>query len=69
LGIAIVTAVVLSFACVTFLLGMVPARPGTGRWQRLYAHISNGFYVNTLANRLVVAFWPSRRRARLPVAL
>jgi len=25
----------------------------------LYAHVSNGFYVNTLANRLVVWLWPN----------
>ncbi len=61
-GIGIVAAVVLSFAMVTFLLGLVPTQPRAPRWQALYAHVSNGFYVNTLANRLVVWLWPSPPR-------
>jgi NAD(P)H-quinone oxidoreductase subunit 5 len=54
--------VVLSFASVTFLLGLVPTQPRAPRWQALYAHVSNGFYVNTLANRLIVWLWPSKPR-------
>jgi NAD(P)H-quinone oxidoreductase subunit 5 len=61
-GIAIVAIVVLSFATVTFLLGLVPTQPRAPRWQALYVHVSNGFYVNTLANRLVVWLWPSPPR-------
>jgi NAD(P)H-quinone oxidoreductase subunit 5 len=63
LGIGIVAVVVLSFATVTFLLGLVPTQPRAPRWQALYAHVSNGFYVNTLANRLVVWLWPSPPRS------
>jgi len=59
LGTAIVIIVVLSFAAVTFLLGLVPTQRRAPRWQALYAHVSNGFYVNTLANRCVVWLWPS----------
>jgi NAD(P)H-quinone oxidoreductase subunit 5 len=68
-GIGIVAIVVLSFATVTFLLGMVPAQARAPRWQALYAHVLNGFYVNTLANRLVVRLWPMppRPAASLPV--
>jgi NAD(P)H-quinone oxidoreductase subunit 5 len=62
-GITIVTAVVLSFATVTFLLGIVPTQPRAPRWQALYVHVANGFYVNTLANRFVVWLWPSLPRA------
>ena len=51
-------AVVLSFAIVTFLQGLVPGDGGTPRWQSLYALIANGLYVNTYANRLVLRFWP-----------
>jgi len=50
--------VVLSFAMVTFLQGLVPTRPGAPKWQALYAHVANGLYMNTLANRLVLRFWP-----------
>lgn len=60
LSIVIVTAVVLSFAVVTFLQSLVPAQAGAPRWQALYAHVSNGLYVNTLANRLVLRLWPRR---------
>jgi NAD(P)H-quinone oxidoreductase subunit 5 len=58
-GVAMVTLVVVSFAVVTFLQGMVPAKAGEPRWQALYAHVANGLYVNTLANRLVLRFWPA----------
>ena len=58
LGVAIVTLVVLSFATVVFLQGVIPRRASEPKWQALYAHIANGLYVNTLANRLVIQFWP-----------
>ena len=56
-NVAIVAAVVLSFAAVTFLQSLVPGRGGSPRWHAMYAHISNGFYVNTLANRFVLRYW------------
>jgi NAD(P)H-quinone oxidoreductase subunit 5 len=60
-ALAVISFVVLSFAAVTFLLGIVPARPGAPKWQQLYAHIANGLYLNTLANRLVLRYWPLPR--------
>jgi NAD(P)H-quinone oxidoreductase subunit 5 len=62
-------AIVLSFATVTFLQGMVPRHARAPRWQALYVHVSNGFYVNTLANRLVLHFWPVPPVHALPSAL
>ncbi len=62
LGVAVTAAVVLSFATVTFLLGLVPTQPRAPRWQALYAHVANGFYINTLSNRFVVWLWPSPPR-------
>lgn len=59
IGVAIVTLVVLSFATVVFLQGVIPRRAREPKWQALYAHVANGLYVNTLANRLVIQFWPS----------
>jgi NAD(P)H-quinone oxidoreductase subunit 5 len=59
-GIAVVVAVIGSFAVVTFLQGQVPSQAVTPRWQALYAHVSNGLYVNTLANRLILRYWPLR---------
>jgi NAD(P)H-quinone oxidoreductase subunit 5 len=58
LGTAVVVVVIGSFAIVTFLQGYAPSEAGTARWQALYAHVSNGLYVNTFANRLLLRFWP-----------
>jgi len=58
LDLAVVTLVVLSFAAVTVLQNMLPWQAGTSRWQSLYVHLANGLYVNTLANRLVLRYWP-----------
>jgi len=55
---AIVGAVILSFATIIFLQGLVPRHARDAKWQALYAHVSNGFYVNTIANRLVLRLWP-----------
>jgi NAD(P)H-quinone oxidoreductase subunit 5 len=63
-GVALVAAVVLSFAVVTFLQGLVPGKAREPRWQALYAHVANGLYVNTIANRLVVRFWPNPPETR-----
>ncbi|MBX5454963.1 MAG: NADH-quinone oxidoreductase subunit L [Acidobacteriia bacterium] len=56
---AIIALAVLSFAAVTVLQSMLPGRSGNTRWLALYMHISNGLYVNTLANRLALRFWPN----------
>jgi NAD(P)H-quinone oxidoreductase subunit 5 len=68
---AIASAVVLSFAVVTFFQSFVPRHSGAPRWQALYAHVSNGLYVNTLANRLVLRYWPNppAETASVPVRL
>ncbi len=60
IGIAAVTLVVLSFAAVVFLQSVIARRAREPKWQALYAHVANGFYVNTLANRLVIQLWPHR---------
>ena len=57
-AVVIVAVVVASFAVVTFLQGLVPSDGGSPRWQALYALVSNGFYANTLANRLILRLWP-----------
>jgi NAD(P)H-quinone oxidoreductase subunit 5 len=57
-ALAIIVLVVLSFALVTFLQGLVSTRHRAPKWQALYAHVANGLYLNTLANRFVLRFWP-----------
>jgi NAD(P)H-quinone oxidoreductase subunit 5 len=68
-GIAIVAVVVLSFATVTFLQGLVPKQATEPRWQALYVHVANGFYVNTITNRLVLQYWPGPAPKSAPMAL
>ncbi len=62
LGVAIVAAVILSFALVVFLQGLIPRHAREPRYQALYAHIANGLYVNTLTNRWLLNIWPSPPR-------
>ena len=65
----VITAlVVLAFAAVTILQSLLPGKPGEPRWLALYVHLSNGLYVNTLANRLVLRLWPSPASARFTAA-
>jgi len=59
---AIVGAVIVSFAMVTVFQSLLPRKVARPQWQALYAHISNGLYVNTLANRWVLRIWPSPPR-------
>jgi NAD(P)H-quinone oxidoreductase subunit 5 len=67
-GVAIVGVVVLSFATVVILQGVIPRREREPKWQALYAHVANGLYVNTLANRLVIQLWPSKpAKAATPI--
>jgi NAD(P)H-quinone oxidoreductase subunit 5 len=60
LGIGAVIVVVASFAAVTFLQGIVPVHAVKPRWEALYTHLSNGLYVNTFINRLILLTWPNR---------
>ena len=41
-----------------------PAGPRSPFFQRLYVHARNGFYFNTLANRIVGALWPLKSTLR-----
>jgi NAD(P)H-quinone oxidoreductase subunit 5 len=66
LDIGIVSAVILSFATMIFLQGLVPRHARAPKWQALYAHVANGFYVNTIANRLVLRLWPTPPVAPVP---
>ena len=59
LDLLIVTGVVTAFGAVTVLQNMLPRHADAPVWQALYVHVANGLYVNTLANRLVLRFWPS----------
>mgnify|MGYP005824317101 CR=1 FL=1 len=59
LDLVIVALVVLAFAAVTVFQSVLPGKADAPRWQAIYVHLANGLYVNTVANRLVLRFWPS----------
>lgn len=67
LDLAIVIAIIASFAAITVFQGLLPGQGAAPRWEALYAHVANGFYINTFANRWVLRLWPSRPRALLRV--
>ncbi len=56
---AIMGGVIACFTALTLFQSRLAQKGGTLRWRALYAHLSNGLYVNTLANRWVVRFWPT----------
>jgi NAD(P)H-quinone oxidoreductase subunit 5 len=56
-----VLLVVAAFAAVTVLQSTLARASGTPRWQALHVHVANGFYINTIANRLVLRLWPTGR--------
>lgn len=62
-SLAIALFVVIAFAGVTLLQSELARQASKPFWQGLYVHLANGFYVNTVANRLAVKFWPARRPA------
>jgi NAD(P)H-quinone oxidoreductase subunit 5 len=51
--------VAISFGALTIFQILLPHRAGQPRWQTFYTHVSNGLYVNTLANRWVLRLWPA----------
>jgi NAD(P)H-quinone oxidoreductase subunit 5 len=61
---AILIYTIVAFSSVTFFQSVVPRQAKRPRWQAFYAHLSNGLYVNTLANRWVLKFWPTQPRVR-----
>jgi NAD(P)H-quinone oxidoreductase subunit 5 len=61
---AILVYTIVAFSSVTFFQSVVPRQAKRPQWQALYAHLSNGLYVNTLANRWLLKFWPTQSRVR-----
>lgn len=60
--------VVLAFAAITLFQNQWMRRAESTFWVAAYVHTKNGFYLNTLANRLVLAWWPRRPAGRWPGA-
>ena len=56
----IAIAVVLAFASLTLLQAWLPTAARHPRLAALWVHATNGFYLNTHANRLALALWPAK---------
>jgi NAD(P)H-quinone oxidoreductase subunit 5 len=65
LDFAVILLVIFSFSAVVVFQDFLLRKVGEKRWQAVYFHIANGLYINTLANRLVLRFWPSLQRKRI----
>jgi NAD(P)H-quinone oxidoreductase subunit 5 len=57
---ALLALVVISFAGVMLFQSAMAAQRGQRFWLAAHVHLSAGLYLNTLANRLVLRFWPAR---------
>lgn len=57
---AILVMVIAAFAAVTLLQSQLGRVACTSWGQALYVHLSHGFYLNTIANRLALRLWPAR---------
>lgn len=56
---ALIGFIVAAFAGITVLQNILPHYASRPTWQALYVHTSNGFYVNTWMNRMVLRYWPT----------
>jgi NAD(P)H-quinone oxidoreductase subunit 5 len=52
--------VILSFGAVTLFQSVMASHAKSDFWQAAYVHLSQGLYLNTLANRLMLRLWPRR---------
>ena len=59
LDLIIVVLVIAAFGAVAILQNAMPRVAHRPFWQGFYVHLTNGFYANTLANRLILRLWPS----------
>lgn len=57
---AIVLVVIVSFGAVTLFQSIMARHATTPFWQAVYVHLSQGLYLNTLANRAMLKIWPRR---------
>jgi NAD(P)H-quinone oxidoreductase subunit 5 len=61
LSTTIAAFVVVSFAAVTLFQNQMMRRAEAPFWIAAYVHLRQGLYLNTIANRLVLSFWPRRQ--------
>lgn len=61
IGVGVAALAVVSFGAVTVFQNQMMRRADAPFWIAAYAHLRNGLYLNTLANRLVLGLWPRRK--------
>jgi len=64
----VVAAVVVAFASLTLFQSLLSWATGPSSWHALYAHVSNGFYLNTIANRWILRLWPAASNRAQPLS-
>ena len=60
-GIVLIATLLALFLLVLIVQTELPAWTNRPFFQAIYVHARNGFYFNTLANRLVAAVWPIKK--------
>jgi NAD(P)H-quinone oxidoreductase subunit 5 len=63
-GIALIATLLALFLLVLIVQTELPAWTNRPFFQAIYVHARNGFYFNTLANRLVAAVWPVEKSSQ-----
>jgi NAD(P)H-quinone oxidoreductase subunit 5 len=63
-GIALIATLLALFLLVLIVQTELPAWTNRPFFQAIYVHARNGFYFNTLANRLVAAVWPVKKSSQ-----
>ncbi len=58
MDLALIALVIVSFAGVTLFQSVMARHATSPFWRAAYVHLSQGLYLNTLANRLVLRAWP-----------
>jgi len=58
IDLAITLGVITAFAAITWLQSQLGRANASPVGQALYVHLAQGLYLNTLANRLVLRWWP-----------
>jgi NAD(P)H-quinone oxidoreductase subunit 5 len=57
---ALVLIVIVSFGAVILFQSVMARHATSPFWQAVYVHLSQGLYLNTLANRAMLRIWPRR---------
>ncbi len=51
--------IIFGFSAITILQSVLSRTHGRELWIKLYVHLANGFYINTIGNSFAIRFWPS----------